>query len=60
MRFALFLLMMSGTMALASDEKLALIDAMNDNGCMMTSAQADVQMPALGIDRAMAKRFRGK
>jgi hypothetical protein len=54
MRFAAFLLMMSATMASAADKKAALIEAMNANGCMMTTAQANEQMPALEIDRATA------
>jgi len=54
MRFAAFLLMMSVTMASAADKKAALIEAMNANGCMMTTAQANEQMPALEIDRATA------
>lgn len=54
MRFAAFLLMMSTTMASAADKKAALIEAMNANGCMMTTAQANEQMPALEIDRATA------
>ncbi|MEQ6248352.1 hypothetical protein ABMC89_05630 [Sulfitobacter sp. HNIBRBA3233] len=36
------------------DKKAALIEAMNKNGCQMTTEQADVQMPQLGIDRATA------
>lgn len=54
MRLAALLLMLSATVAVASDKRAAMIDAMNGNGCTMTSAQADVQMPALGIDRATA------
>ncbi|WP_299023796.1 hypothetical protein [uncultured Sulfitobacter sp.] len=53
-RLAALVVLMSAPMALASDKKAALIEAMNANGCMMTSAQAEVQMPALEIDRATA------
>ncbi|MEO0766679.1 MAG: hypothetical protein AAFS01_12630 [Pseudomonadota bacterium] len=34
--------------------KDALIAAMQSNGCMMTTAQANVQLPQLGIDRPTA------
>ncbi|MEL7165700.1 MAG: hypothetical protein AAFY52_00195 [Pseudomonadota bacterium] len=43
--------------AFAQTPKEALIRAMQDNGCMMTTAQANVQMPALGIDRPAAIRL---
>ena len=43
--------------AMASDKKAALIKAMQANGCMMTTAQANVQMPELGIDRTTAIRL---
>lgn len=54
MRFAAFIVMMSATAVAASDKKAELIDVMNANGCMMTTAQANKQMPQLGIDRATA------
>jgi hypothetical protein len=54
MRFAAFIVMMSATAVAASDKKAELIDVMNANGCMMTTAQANEQMPQLGIDRATA------
>jgi len=40
--------------AMAADKKAALIDAMNENGCQMTTSQANKQVPALGIDRPTA------
>lgn len=42
------------TGAMAADNKAALIEAMNDNGCQMTTKQANTQLPALGIDRPTA------
>lgn len=47
-------LVLSSTTAWADDKKAALIEAKNKNGCMMTTPQADVQMPQLGIDRPTA------
>ncbi|WP_299687201.1 hypothetical protein [uncultured Tateyamaria sp.] len=41
----------------ADDAKAALIEAMQKNGCMMTTAQANKQMPELGIDRPTAIRL---
>ncbi|MEM6760523.1 MAG: hypothetical protein AAF601_13690 [Pseudomonadota bacterium] len=46
-----------GGAAHADPQKDALIKAMQQNGCMMTTAQANVQMPALGIDRPTAIRL---
>ena len=46
-----------GTPALAETKKEALIEAMQANGCMMTTAQANVQMPQLGIDGPTAIRL---
>ena len=46
-----------GTTAFADTQKEALIKAMQANGCMMTTAQANVQMPQLGIDRPTAVRL---
>ena len=46
-----------GTTAFADTQKEALIKAMQANGCMMTTAQATVQMPQLGIDRPTAVRL---
>ncbi|WP_415920893.1 hypothetical protein [Tateyamaria sp. SN6-1] len=43
--------------AQADDAKAALIKAMQANGCMITTAQANVQMPQLGIDRPTAIRL---
>ena len=40
--------------AQADTQKDALIQAMQSNGCMMTTAQANVQLPQLGIDRPTA------
>ncbi|MEN0042038.1 MAG: hypothetical protein AAF764_12005 [Pseudomonadota bacterium] len=58
MRFILALgIMLTGTTALADTQKAALIAAMQANGCMMTTAQANAQMPKLGIDRATAIRL---
>ncbi len=37
-----------------SSKKTALIAAMNDKGCMMTTAQGNVQMPELGVSRPEA------
>jgi hypothetical protein len=43
------------SVAVASDDKKsALIQAMQTNGCMMTTEQANTQMPQLGIDRPTA------
>lgn len=44
------------TMVLAdmASKKAALIEAMNKNGCMMTTAQGNVQMPQMGITRPEA------
>ncbi len=50
-------LVMLASTAMADDQKSALIKAMNANGCMMTTAQANVQMPQLGIDRPTAIRL---
>lgn len=47
-------LVLSSNTAWADDKKAALIEAMNKNGCKMTTPQADVQMPQLGIDRPTA------
>ncbi|MEO9573927.1 MAG: hypothetical protein ABJ263_14515 [Tateyamaria sp.] len=41
----------------ADAQKDALIEAMQANGCMMTTAQANVQMPQLGIDQPTAIRL---
>ncbi|MFL4470832.1 hypothetical protein ACERZ8_13415 [Tateyamaria armeniaca] len=46
-----------GTPSYADTQKDALIAAMQANGCMMTTAQANVQMPQLGIDRPTAIRL---
>ncbi|MEP5630495.1 MAG: hypothetical protein ABJP79_01285 [Tateyamaria sp.] len=46
-----------GASAFADDQKKALIETMNANDCQMTSAQADAQMPELGIDRPSAIRL---
>jgi hypothetical protein len=54
MRALAILMCLFGTMAAASDEKTALIEQMNKNGCKMTTEQANVQMPELGIDRPTA------
>ncbi|MEP1198545.1 hypothetical protein [Tateyamaria sp.] len=43
--------------AQADAQKDALIQAMQANGCMMTTAQANVQMPQLGIDQPTAIRL---
>ena len=43
--------------AQADTQKDALIQAMQSNGCMMTTAQANEQMPQLGIDRPTAIRL---
>lgn len=46
------------TAAVAADEKkAALIETMQQSGCEMTTAQAGIQMPDLGIDRATAIKF---
>jgi len=37
-----------------SAKKAMLIKAMNGNGCMMTTAQGNVQMPQMGISRPEA------
>ena len=37
-----------------ASKKAALIEAMNENGCMMTTAQGNIQMPELGISRPEA------
>jgi hypothetical protein len=54
MRFAAFIVMVSATAVAASDKEAELIDVMNANGCRMTTAQANEQMPQLGIDRVTA------
>ncbi|KEJ89654.1 hypothetical protein [Sulfitobacter donghicola] len=54
MRIAAFIFVMSASAAFAADKKAELIEAMNANGCKMTTAQANEQMPKLGIDRATA------
>tara|TARA_R110000787_G_scaffold157008_9_gene270951 strand:- start:1611 stop:1868 length:258 start_codon:yes stop_codon:yes gene_type:complete len=54
MRMAAVAMCFFGTMAAASDQKTALIEQMNRNGCKMTTEQANVQMPELGIDRPTA------
>ncbi|KIN64685.1 hypothetical protein Z946_3577 [Sulfitobacter noctilucicola] len=41
----------------SDDNKAALIKAMNDNECKMTTEQANVIMPELGIDRPTAIRL---
>lgn len=43
--------------AFADAKKDALIEAMNQNGCQMTTAQANITMPALGISRPEAIRM---
>jgi len=43
--------------ASAEGQKAKLIEAMQANGCMMTTAQASLQMPQLGIDRTDAIRL---
>ncbi|QUJ75052.1 hypothetical protein KDD17_08325 [Sulfitobacter albidus] len=40
-----------------ADKKAALIDAMNAEGCKMTTSRANEVMPELGIDRATAIRL---
>ncbi len=55
---AVGLFLLCGTAAMAeNDQKAQLIDAMNENGCQMTTAQANVVMPKLGIDRPTAIRL---
>lgn len=56
MRFALIgVLVCAGSGAVAFDaQKSELIEAMQANGCKMTSAQASVQMPKMGLDRAQS------
>lgn len=53
-RLAALVFCVTASGAAASDKKAALIDAMNANGCQMTTAQANVQMPKLKIDRQTA------
>ncbi|MEQ6203661.1 hypothetical protein ABMC88_11460 [Sulfitobacter sp. HNIBRBA2951] len=53
-RLAALVFCVAASGAAASDQKAALIDAMNANGCQMTTAQANVQMPKLKIDREAA------
>lgn len=40
--------------ASTADKKAALIATLNENGCKMTTAQSNVQIPKLGISRTEA------
>lgn len=48
------LAMATGAVADMASKKAALIEAMNENCCMMTTAQSNIQMPKLGITRPEA------
>ena len=48
------LAMATGAVADMARKKAALIEAMNENCCMMATAQGNIQMPKLGITRPEA------